>query len=153
MKCKDGLIMTWKKKLRVLLAALYAVVTAMSAAALLSLYIGGMVARAAGDPLAPVFTRENLARAFTPVLPVLIAAAVLTVVCLLTGRNGTKGTVSSAPLRKKPEPLPEGRRTSAVRIILICAAVILIVLGALNGGLRDVLVKAVNLCRECVGIG
>ena len=145
--------MTWKKKLRVLLAALYAAVTAMSAAALLSLYIGGMVARTVGDPLAPIFTRANLARAFTPVLPVLAAAAVLTVVCLFADRKGTKGTDSSVPLRKKPEPVPEERRTSAVRIVLICAAAVLIVLGVLNGGLRDVLVKAVNLCRECVGLG
>ena len=144
--------MNRKKALRVLLAVLLAAVTAMSCAALLSLYIGGMVARAAGDPLAPIFTQENLARAFAPVLPPLAAAAVLTAVCLFV-RTGdrTKRTTPSAPLRKAP--VREGRGTFIVRIVLLCTAAILIVLGTLNGGLRDVLVKAVNLCKECVGLG
>ena len=31
--------------------------------------------------------------------------------------------------------------------------IVFIVLGVMNGGLRDVLVKAVNICTECIGLG
>ena len=30
---------------------------------------------------------------------------------------------------------------------------LLIVLGVLNGGARDVLAKAVKICSECIGLG
>lgn len=41
----------------------------------------------------------------------------------------------------------------AVRIVLLIAAVVLSVLGVFNGGARDVLVKAINICTECIGLG
>ena len=41
----------------------------------------------------------------------------------------------------------------ALRILLYAAAVLLIVLGVMNGGLRDVLVKAIQICTECIGLG
>lgn len=40
-----------------------------------------------------------------------------------------------------------------VRIGIITAAVAFIVLGIFNGGMADVLGKAVNLCKECIGLG
>ncbi|MBQ7454891.1 MAG: thioredoxin [Clostridia bacterium] len=36
---------------------------------------------------------------------------------------------------------------------LLAAAAVLITAGALNGGLRDVLAKAVSICTECIGLG
>ena len=36
---------------------------------------------------------------------------------------------------------------------LFFAAVLLIVLGVLNGGAQDVLTKAVKICSECIGLG
>lgn len=40
-----------------------------------------------------------------------------------------------------------------VRGIVFTVAVAFIVAGVLNGGARDVLVKAINICTECIGIG
>ena len=40
-----------------------------------------------------------------------------------------------------------------VRIALYAAALVLIVLGINNGGMRDVLIKAINICTECIGLG
>ena len=40
-----------------------------------------------------------------------------------------------------------------LRIGLITGAAVLTVLGILNGGMRDVFVKAVNICTECLGLG
>ena len=40
-----------------------------------------------------------------------------------------------------------------VRIVILFTAVVFIVLGVMNGGLRDVLIKAINICTECIGLG
>ena len=45
------------------------------------------------------------------------------------------------------------RRITVLRGLLLLLALGLIVLGVLNGGLRDVFVKAANLCTECIGLG
>ena len=44
-------------------------------------------------------------------------------------------------------------RKQALWAVLFCAGVLLIVLGVVNGGARDVLAKAVKICSECIGIG
>jgi hypothetical protein len=45
------------------------------------------------------------------------------------------------------------RSVQPVRIVLYAIAVLFVVLGVMNGGLRDVLVKAINICTECIGLG
>ena len=59
------------------------------------------------------------------------------------------------PIRKKQDT--NYNKTNPMKLkqtfTMLAAALALIVLGVLNGGLRDVLVKAVNLCTECIGLG
>ena len=45
------------------------------------------------------------------------------------------------------------RRVNIIRAALIVLAALLIVAGIHNGGLRDVLYKAKNICTECIGLG
>ena len=40
-----------------------------------------------------------------------------------------------------------------VRIALVGAAVVFIILGVANGGMADVLNKAIKICTECIGLG
>lgn len=42
---------------------------------------------------------------------------------------------------------------TAARAAMFALAVTLLALGAANGGMRDVLVKAINICTECIGLG
>lgn len=42
---------------------------------------------------------------------------------------------------------------TAARAAMFALAVALLTLGAANGGMRDVLVKAINICTECIGLG
>ncbi len=42
---------------------------------------------------------------------------------------------------------------TAVRIAVVLIAFLFIVLGILNGGMGDVLAKAVRICTECIGLG
>ena len=61
------------------------------------------------------------------------------------------GSVSSAT-----EPQQSSNRaklTWGIRLILLVAAIVLIIAGILNGGMADVLTKAINICTECIGLG
>ena len=40
-----------------------------------------------------------------------------------------------------------------VRVAVGCVAVSFIIAGICNGGMRDVLIKAINICTECIGLG
>lgn len=59
----------------------------------------------------------------------------------------------SAKGQKPSAKAARGRGVPAARIALGAAAVALIALGVSNGGMRDVLVKAINICTECIGLG
>lgn len=48
---------------------------------------------------------------------------------------------------------PELRGARAWRVALCAAAAVLVAAGILNGGARDVLIKAANICTECIGLG
>ena len=66
---------------------------------------------------------------------------------------------AAAPqIAKAPAPLvsvsPEtARRRILLRRVLMAAAVLFIVLGIFNGSMKDVLIKAIKICTECVGLG
>lgn len=57
--------------------------------------------------------------------------------------------------RKAAEPAKPEKpfAKNALRVALLAAAVVLIGLGVQNGGMFDVLVKAINICTECIGLG
>ncbi len=40
-----------------------------------------------------------------------------------------------------------------IRLVILAVAITFILLGIFNGGANDVLGKAVNICKECIGIG
>jgi len=47
----------------------------------------------------------------------------------------------------------ESKNPALLRTTLYFLAIVFIVWGVLNGGLYDVLVKAINICTECIGLG
>ena len=40
-----------------------------------------------------------------------------------------------------------------VRLAVLVVAIVFIILGVMNGGANDVLIKAINICTECIGMG
>ena len=50
-------------------------------------------------------------------------------------------------------PPETARRRVLIRRVLMIAAVCFIGMGILNGSMKDVLVKAIRICTECVGLG
>lgn len=61
------------------------------------------------------------------------------------GDPSAKGVTEKVIRRRKWIP--------ALRIILLCIGVGLVVLGCFNQSVRDVFIKATNICTECIGLG
>ena len=61
--------------------------------------------------------------------------------------NISKVENGEALTKKKVDPM------LIVKCVIIISAVVLLVLGAINGGMGDVFGKAVNICTECIGLG
>lgn len=80
---------------------------------------------------------------------VIYAASVVCDRSMLRECEALRGQVLSAPVPEKRRTLPIGW----VRVLLYAAAILFILLGVLNGGWYDVLVKAINICTECIGLG
>lgn len=151
---RNGLL----RGLRLLSALAVSVLAAMLIWQCVDIWRTGTAAREAGTALEPVFTAENVAdRLRQLACPALICGAVL----LTTGIAQAVG-----PAEKTKRRRSEGRRENEkyhteenplvvgwVRWILCTAAVLFILLGVMNGGLYDVLVKAINICTECIGLG
>ena len=64
------------------------------------------------------------------------------------------------PLMKKPADKAadeanshHSRARTVMRALVLAGALLFIALGIANGGLNDVLVKAVSICTECIGLG
>ncbi len=54
---------------------------------------------------------------------------------------------------KKERPKARKAGVALVRIALAAAGVALVALGVYNGGMKDVLLKAINICTQCIGLG
>lgn len=69
-------------------------------------------------------------------------------------QHSSQLTSPATPPRRQPEPPTAASRAQGIcRAAILAAAAALIAWGACNGGMRDVLAKAVNICTECIGLG
>lgn len=135
---------------RLICAAALVTAAALLACAALVLFHQGQSARLA-DPALPIFTRDGVLQALHGVRVPLVICAAVTLVCILWAAADPDKPQRSRPARPAAQsPVPHAGR---IRLALYLVAAALIIAGALNGGLRDVLVKAINICTECIGLG
>lgn len=77
--------------------------------------------------------------------------------CGAAGAETAAGPAAETPGGSGTEAAAEagtdGRRTALLRGIVLAAAVVCILAGIYNGSMRDVLLKAINICTECIGLG
>ena len=140
--------------MRILTGALCALAALLLIAAAVRVCREGLAARAAGDPLAAVFTREIVRERIRPAAWILLAAVASAVTAGILGVRAKQlcGKRSTKAEHSMP-PAQAAKGARAVRIALAALAVALIAAGILNGSVTDVLIKATHLCTECIGLG
>ena len=67
-------------------------------------------------------------------------------------RKGKTALVQKDMADKK-NPLADPRVLWGVRAVILAVGILFVVLGVINGGMDDVLGKAVRICTECIGLG
>ena len=64
-----------------------------------------------------------------------------------------KESIKANGTPKLAEKKQVNNKSDIVRYVIIAVAVLLVVMGIFNGGMADVLAKAVKICTECIGLG
>ena len=154
--------MTRTKLFLVVQTVLCAVIAVLLAAGALSLYLDGAAKQAEGDLFYYMFTRERAGARLAPILPLLFCAFGLTIAGVILGikdENAEKPVRDEkllrdlGSIREKAVHQQADQKTRILRTAVLVIALILIVIGILNGGLEDVLAKGAAICTECVGLG
>jgi len=154
--------MTRKRLFMIIQAALCAAIAALLAAGAVSLYLDGAAKQAEGDLFYYMFTRERAGARLAPILPLMFFAFGMTIAGVILGirdENAEKpvrdekllrdlGSIRERAVHQQADP-----KTRILRTAVLVIALILIVIGIMNGGLEDVLAKGAAICTECVGLG
>ncbi len=85
-----------------------------------------------------------------------LALAAWSAAVVYGGRSAEReiALLKTLPREKEAPPAKEpGRGRTYLRLALYALGIVLVAAGVANGGLRDVLVKAINICTECIGLG
>ncbi len=107
---------------------------------------------AAGVFIRSVYSREIIAERFARIAWAIWTWAVLAIVALIVCSLGRTSARRALPARHTNEPAGKAGIHSG-SIVIGVIAIALIAIGVLNGGMRDVFVKAINICTECIGLG
>ena len=154
--------MTREKTFLLIQSLLCVLAAGLLAAGALSLYFEGAARQAEGDLFFYMYTRERAGAKLLPVLPVFCCSLGLSVAgrILGIGRETGEPLLRNEKLPRDPGIIREkavrqraDRKTLIIRTAVLAAALLLIVLGIVNGGFEDVLAKGAAVCTECVGLG
>ena len=139
---------------------LCSVTAGVLAAAAIRMYIRGAAAQASGDLFYYIYTREKVGAVLVNLLPLIAALIAFTAAGWILGIRdesaGKPAALKGMDVRAsvaKAVPQKTGRREWILRIVILILAVVLIILGARNGGRDDVLAKGASVCSECIGLG
>ena len=147
-------------------SALYGLWAILTAGSAISIYLKGSAYQAQGHPEAWIFTREKAVEAFGTFVPMLVLAVVVTLICVIKGiRDDSQDKPVADPdlisiykaeretERDIQAEASKAKRLHAVKTALLIIAVIFVIAGIFNGSMEDMLIKAINICTECVGLG
>ena len=143
-------------------AVLCALVAVLLITGALSLFFDGTARQAEGDLFYYIYTRERVWDVLLPILPFFFLALGVTAAGLILGVKDEKAQKpvrdprllpDPGSLGSKAAPLKSGQKTRILRTVVLVIAVVLLVIGILNGGLEEVFMKGATICSECIGLG
>ena len=106
-----------------------------------------------GVYLSPVYSAPIVAERLSMVSPLLLIYAVLMLVTVVTHLIWGKPQRVSGKISRCIPREQNAKAVTIARIAILCLGAVFIILGVMNGGSRDVLIKAINICTECIGLG
>ena len=139
-----------KKILPILLSVCCILLPVVLASVAYAIYVDG-AARRMENPLESIYTAEKAGQVLIAALPLFLVLLCTLAVSIVSGVKPKTGKASKNAIRMKPQAEP--KHVNILRAVVLIAAVLLIIAGIVNGGALDVLVKAINICTECVGLG
>ena len=144
-----GVFLMNKKKLFLIAVSAAAIALAvMLAAGAVVLFLNGS-ARKAENPMEQIYTREQAANALAAVAPFFVLFAGLSAAGVILGIKDENRGKQKTTVRRMDKPKHKGLIQAAMAV----AAAALIVAGIINGSALDVLIKAITICSECIGLG
>jgi hypothetical protein len=157
-----------KKRVFMIIQSLLCVLSAiMLMSAAIGIYSEGKQ-RKAEDPTAYIYTREAAVKAAAPGAVVLLLGLCLSIVGWamdIHDESADKPVMIPEFAGSMKEQLKEGaageerndpskkNRLKRIRLAVLIVAVICIIAGIANHNMRDILIKATNICTECIGLG
>lgn len=135
--------------------------------AAIGIYGKGKAAKAE-DPTAYIYTRESAMSAIAPGVFLLIAGLGFSAAGAVMGirdenddkpvpadvcKDSMKRAVDAHNAKKPEEAAARKGRMYKVRLGVLIVALICIIAGMVNGNMKDILIKAINICTECIGLG
>lgn len=151
--------------LRILSAIAVIVIAVLLCGQCLDIYLKGSSSQnldTGGVRLVSMFRMEDVAARLKGITLPLIVCCLLIAVCTILHwlfqmhANDATGSTPRRSCMCKEHAGNAAAQSASIRVaqaILLLISVVLIVLGVINGGMRDVLVKAINICTECIGLG
>ncbi len=157
-----------KKKVFLIIQSFICILVVMMLAfATVGVYKEGK-ARKEENPSAHIYTKEESVAAAAPGMMVAFLGLGISVACWIMGvkdENADK-PVSFARIGKDPvtgrtcKPFDEMKKKvippeklKIIRLVVLALAVIFIIAGIANGNMYAIMIKAINICTECVGLG
>ncbi len=143
-----------KKKLFLIAVSTAAIALAvMLAAGAVVLFLDGSV-RKAENPMEQIYTREQAAGALAAVAPFFVLFAGLSAAGVILGIKDESRGKQKTTVRRMDEPKHKGLiHKGLIQAAMAVAAAALIAAGIINGSALDVLIKAITICSECIGLG
>lgn len=134
-----------KKKLPVIIAVLVILICAGLIAESLFVYFDG-----ANDT---IYSREIAKKALKHFIAPVILLFVLILLAVIWHIPNKQKIFPKGKFFKQQTAYQKKNFTIKGYLIIYLAALVLVIAGIWNGGLNDVLVKAINICTECIGLG
>ena len=139
--------------MRVLTAMAVLTVTLLICWQVIDIYADSIDTNAAGID---IFRADDISARFKALAGLLIVSGIVSVITVvmhvLTPQKAITGYLREARVYSSNKVAAlEGK--NKLQIVIFCAATAFILLGIMNGGAFDVLVKAINICTECIGLG
>lgn len=153
----------WLRRASIALAVLTGLVAVLFIFQALHIYFTGVSDANQPSPgvyLEQIYSVKTIGEHFAPIAPVVYVwlAGCLAMLAARAIFPAKKEKPDAAIMKAwREEALKKGPKKAIperlIAYIGLVIAVMLVIVGIFNGSLRDVFIKAVNICTECVGLG